>query len=565
MSEIQTIDAGLYRLMLCSGAALLRKKRGDIDKLNVFPVPDGDTGSNMCMTLNAVSAVPADGEDLSSYSEKASKAAMRGARGNSGVILSLFIRGTAKYFNGRSEASLEDLIMAFRCGAEEARKAVLKPVEGTILTVMRECCSADLSEYGCDMVEAMKTVYDHAEKVLARTPEMLPVLKKAGVVDSGGCGFCVVLCGMINALTGETDMNEESEPGAVGEYGEFDAEQFSDDDIRYTFCTECLLNRFSETTDDQTDELRKWLSENGDSIVMACDKEIIKIHVHTSIPFEAVERACLLGDPRLIKIENMRQQHSELISSGKGQKKLLPFLGQLGKNLSPLRQQSRETIREKKKYGIVSVVNGGGLSDLFKELGAAAVVNGGQSMNPSTDDILKAVSELCCETVFVLPNNSNIIMAANQAAELAEDVRINVIPSRTVPQGIAAMIAFEGNAEPEENIAAMTEAMKTVTTLSVTKAVRNAVLDDLSIRRKQYLGLVNNKIRYASDTIEECITSLAGTLKGKDTVTIYYGSGVSEKAAEKVSAIISNILGGVCTVDMVKGGQPIYPYIISAE
>ncbi len=565
MSETQKINAELYRLMLCSAASSLRKRRGEIDRLNVFPVPDGDTGSNMCMTLNAVSAVSSEGEDLSSYSEKAAKAAMRGARGNSGVILSLFIRGIAKAFNGSSEADTADLIKAFRSGAEEARKAVLKPVEGTILTVMRECCSADIETYGDDILEAMKIISGRADETLEKTPDMLPVLKKAGVVDSGGCGFCVALTGMIRALTGDVEEDGDTEGEPSKQLAAFDAEQFTDEDIKYTFCTECLLNRFSETTEEQTEELRGWLSENGDSIVMVCDSEIIKIHVHTSIPMEAVERACLLGDPRLIKIENMRQQHSELVSAGRNQKKLLPFLGQLGKSLGQQRPQVKETPQIKRKYGIVSVANGGGISDLFKELGAGAVINGGQSMNPSTGDILKAVTELNCEYAFVLPNNSNIIMAANQAAGMAEGVKITVIPSKTIPQGIAAMIAFEVTSEPEENAAEMTAALKNVTTLSVTRAVRNADIDGLSIRRRQYLGLVNNKIKYAADTIEECVASLAGTVAGKETITVYYGTGVSEKTAEKVSSILADAIGDGCSVDTVKGGQPVYPFIISAE
>lgn len=536
MQTTNIIDAELYLRMLRAGAAALNAGKADVNKLNVFPVPDGDTGTNMFLTLDSVNSLSSDGKTLSESAEDAARAAMRSARGNSGVILSLFFRGMAKTLSGHETADIPLVLEAFRTGAETARSAVLKPVEGTILTVMRECCAAGRDYPEDDLLKTFEILYAEAQETLKKTPDMLPALKRAKVVDSGGYGFTIVLSGMIRALKGETvEMPEERENGS----GEADFSMYSDEEITFSFCTECLANRKPETTQEEIDALRSYLSGMGDSIVMVSDDEIIKIHVHTNEPLTVLGKITELGIPQLIKVENMRQQHNELIVS--------------------------EEKKEKVPYGIITVANGDGLTDLFKELGAGYVVSGGQSMNPSANEFLKAIKHLNCENAILLPNNSNIVLTAQQAAKMCEDVKVGVVRSVTIPQGIAAMIAFDPSADLDENIENMTDATKAVTTLAITRAVRNADINDVKVLKKQFIGLADNNLVCANDTLEGCLRDLSGYLKNRDAITLYYGKGVKEETAKHLADVVREIAGDGCEPEVICGRQPIYHLIISAE
>jgi len=534
------IDGELYRTMLLSAAASLEAKKEEVNNLNVFPVPDGDTGTNMCLTIEAVrSPALMPNQSLSLYSEAAAKAMMRAARGNSGVILSLFFRGMAKAFAGNETADCELLTKAFRQGAEEARKAVQNPVEGTILTVMRECCSDDRKSETQDAAQLLEGFLYMAKETLKKTPEMLPALKRARVVDSGGCGFVAIVDGMKRALTGEAETDLSFGDGfSMRSAADFD--EFTEEEIRFAYCTECLLAKKNGLPEAAVSELSPFLASIGDSAVITDDDEIIKIHVHTNEPLTVLTRLVHMGDILFSKIENMKQQHKALSSE-------------------------KETDTPKKPYGIFAVTNGEGLGDVFKELGADRIIAGGQCMNPSADDFLKAIKSLPCEKAILLPNNPNIILAAQQAAELAEDVQVEVVRSVTVPQGISAMLSFDGNLSLDDNIANMSAALKGVTTLSVAKAAKDATANDLFVKKKQYIGLVDNSLRYAADTLEDCLKALAGEIKDKEIITVYYGKGVKEGDARHAADVIGEVLGQGCEIITVRGMQPIYSFIISAE
>ena len=548
---ITKIDGLLYRRMLCAGALALQNKKEEINNLNVFPVPDGDTGTNMFMTIDAVRSVDRSGiSSLAEYSAISAKDMMRSARGNSGVILSLFFRGVAKAFNGHDEADAALLTEAFRVGAEEARKAVLKPVEGTILTVMRECCAGEPCQSG-DIAELLTQFHRAASETLSRTPDMLPALKRARVVDSGGFGFTAILKGMLGVLTEDGEDSDDAAPPAPPRIesssqttnSEADFSEYSSSEITFAFCTECLLNRKPGISATKINNLRKYLGEIGDSVVMTEDDEIIKVHVHTNEPLNVLGRLASFGDIQFSKIENMKGQHARLSESSERQ----------------------EPEVERAPYALITVSNGAGLGDIFREAGADIIIAGGQSMNPSTDDFLKALKKFPCEKAIILPNNSNIVLTALQAARLAEGVEIEVVKSLTIPQGISALLAFDPSRSLAENVDEMTAAMSAVKTLTVTRAVKGMKGEKLIVSKNQILGIVDNELKYAADSLEECLQSLAGEISDREIITIYYGKGVSPEEAEQTAAILSNQLGPGHDILTINGEQPIYSYIISAE
>ncbi len=537
-----TIDGLEWRRLVMSGAAVLKSNCDVVNNLNVFPVPDGDTGTNMSMTMTGVLAGNHAGvASVASYSAAIAKDMMRAARGNSGVILSLFFRGMARAFDGHDTITPSILLDAVRQGAKAAAAAVEKPVEGTILTVMRECAANINVSDNTPFEHLIDDLHSSAEAVLAKTPEMLPALRRARVVDSGGYGFCRILEGMKRAIFGEKVQDVAPAEVEVNQAASFEA--FSTDEITFAFCTECLVDLHRELSDKTVSRLKKTLSAMGDSMVFTYDEEILKLHIHTDEPLKVLAMIFPLGALRASKIENMKLQHTELIQAAEEKPVSVP----------------------KKPYGIFAVSPGDGFSDVFKELGADGIIAGGQSMNPSAEDILDAMRQCPCETAIVLPNNGNIIMAARQAAELMEDTRVIVIPTKTLPQGISALFAFNETRSPDENAEEMTEAASAVTTLSFTRAVRDAEVDGKTVKARQFLGLQDGKVRSAEDRIEDAVTSMIPLVSDRELITLYYGQGVKEDAAEAVEQLLADTLGNSAEVSMVYGGQPLYPFIISAE
>lgn len=536
-----TIDGPLWRRLVMSGAATLNNKRETVNNLNVFPVPDGDTGTNMSMTMTGVLAGNHGGvASVAAYSAAIAKDMMRSARGNSGVILSLFFRGMARAFDGYDTITPAVLLDAVKQGAKAAAAAVEKPVEGTILTVMRECATDITVNEDTYFEQLLDRLHDNAEAVLAKTPEMLPALRRARVVDSGGYGFCRILEGMKRAIFGEETANTAVEEAEVRPAADFEA--FSTEEITFAFCTECLVDLHRQLSDKTAAKLKKTLSAMGDSMVFTYDEEILKLHIHTDEPLKVLAMIFPLGALRASKIENMKLQHTGLIEAA---------------------EQAPE--QPKKPYGIFAVSPGDGFSDVFKELGADGIIAGGQSMNPSAEDILDAIKQCPCETAIVLPNNSNIIMAARQAAELASGTNVIVIPTKTLPQGISALFAFNETREPEENAEEMTEAASAVTTLSFTRAVRDAEVDGKKVKERQVLGLQDGKVKSAEESYADAVTSMIPLISDRELITLYYGQGVKEDAAEDMEQLLADAFGNNAEVSVVYGGQPLYPFIISAE
>ena len=536
-----TIDGPLWRRLVMSGAATLNNKRETVNNLNVFPVPDGDTGTNMSMTMTGVLAGNHGGvASVAAYSAAIAKDMMRSARGNSGVILSLFFRGMARAFDGYDTITPAVLLDAVKQGAKAAAAAVEKPVEGTILTVMRECATDITVNEDTYFEQLLDRLHDNAEAVLAKTPEMLPALRRARVVDSGGYGFCRILEGMKRAIFGEETANTAVDEAEVRPAADFEA--FSTEEITFAFCTECLVDLHRQLSDKTAAKLKKTLSAMGDSMVFTYDEEILKLHIHTDEPLKVLAMIFPLGALRASKIENMKLQHTGLIEAA---------------------EQAPE--QPKKPYGIFAVSPGDGFSDVFKELGADGIIAGGQSMNPSAEDILDAIKQCPCETAIVLPNNSNIIMAARQAAELASGTNVIVIPTKTLPQGISALFAFNETRGPEENAEEMTEAASAVTTLSFTRAVRDAEVDGKKVKERQVLGLQDGKVKSAEESYADAVTSMIPLISDRELITLYYGQGVKEDAAEDMEQLLADAFGNNAEISVVYGGQPLYPFIISAE
>ena len=540
----QIINGADLRRMIISAAAAIEINKQALNDLNVFPVPDGDTGTNMSMTINAAAADLRKTEDpsLEKAAKVAASAMLRGARGNSGVILSLLFRGISKRLKGETSCDGTMWAEALQEGVDAAYKAVMKPAEGTILTVSRLGAAAakDAAAENNHIEFVHEAAIAEAKVALANTVNQNPVLKKAGVVDAGGKGWLVALEAMLSALQGNDVIVPEGMAADVKEAASFD--DFNTEDITFAYCTEFIIQR---ENDNDPEKLREFLSSLGDSLVLVDDDEIIKVHVHTNDPGKALHEAMDYGSFITVKIENMRLQHTEKVMS---EQELAPQIAE-----------------PEKALGVVSVCAGAGLADVFLNLGVDQIISGGQTMNPSTQDILEAVNKVPAETVFILPNNKNIIMAAEQVAGLTPK-SIVVIPTKTVPQGVTAMLSFNPEGSIEENTEALTEALGTVDTMQITYAARNSDFDGYDIHEGDYLALYGSQLFGTSQDIKVLLKSLAEKVRddGKEYITIYYGADVKEKHAQKAADLFADICPNA-DVNLLNGGQPVYYYLISAE
>lgn len=541
----QTINGADLRRMIISAAAAIENHKQGLNELNVFPVPDGDTGTNMSMTITAAAGDlrKADDPDLGTAAKIAASAMLRGARGNSGVILSLLFRGISRKLKGCTDCDGVLWAQALQEGVDAAYKAVMKPAEGTILTVSRlAAAKAQEASQENNFIEFVQNAaVEEAKIALANTVNQNPVLKKAGVVDAGGKGWLTALEAMLSSIQGEDVVAEAAgEAAAVKEAADFS--DFNTEDITFTYCTEFIVSR---ENDKDPEALRAFLSQLGDSLVLVDDDEIIKVHVHTNDPGKALSEAVHYGSFVTVKVENMRLQHTEKVMN---EKELAPQIAE-----------------PEKPLGVVSVCAGAGLADVFLNLGVDQIISGGQTMNPSTQDILEAVNKVPAETVFVLPNNKNIIMAAEQVDALTPK-HVVVIPSKTVPQGVTAMLAFSPEGAVEENTDAMTQALGNVDTMQITYAARNSDFDGYDIHEGDYLALYGSQLFGTSRDIKVLLKSLAEKVRddGKEYVTIYYGEDVKEKHAQKAADIFADICPDA-DVNLLSGGQPVYYYLISAE
>lgn len=556
--KVTNISAGQFQEMVQAGAARLQVNAEFVNSLNVFPVPDGDTGTNMnlSMTSGAKAVADATSEKVGDLATTLSKGLLMGARGNSGVILSQLFRGFAKAIPTVETLTAPELAQAFTHGVETAYKAVMKPVEGTILTVARIA-----AEYGekkaqtsDDCVEVMKAVLHGAKRALAKTPDLLPVLKEVGVVDSGGQGLLFIYEGFLNALTGEYQANEVYEPTPAAMDEMVNAEhhrsvqgQMATEDIKFGYCTEIMVKIGEGPTVDSTfdyETFRNYLNELGDSLLVVNDDEIIKVHVHTEHPGEVMNYGQKFGSLIKIKVDNMRVQHETILEHD---------------------QPSAAVKRPRTPYAIIAIAAGDGLNKLFTSLGASYVISGGQTMNPSTEDIVTAINEVNADQVIVLPNNKNIFMAAQQAAEVS-DIPVAVVETRTISQGMTAMLAFNEQATLAENQQAMTEILSSVVSGSVTHAIRNTAIDGIEITEGDFLGMVDGKIvvsvpdRFSAsmDTLQKMISDET------EIVTIIIGEEGKAKEAAKIEAALTEIYPEI-EVEIHQGDQPVYPYLFSAE
>ena len=558
---IKTIDGAAFSRMMLSAAAEIDLNKQKVNELNVFPVPDGDTGTNMSMTLSAASTElrKADGITLTKAADKTASALLRGARGNSGVILSLLFRGFSKSLKGKLEADGKDFAAALTAGVEAAYKAVMKPAEGTILTVSRLTADAarDLAVENNEIEYVLQHCLDTAHAALDNTVNQNPVLKKAGVVDAGGMGFCLILRGMLESLRGNDIVCEDT--GAVNEEADFGI--FDSEDISFAFDTVFIVRKREDIT--SLDPLREYLGSIGDSLVIGEDDEAFKVHVHTNIPGDALSEAQKYGTLELAKIENMRLQHDDLTAGRKARS--TDDLEAVEKELENQPAKQEAPAEPEKRYGSVAVCAGAGLAGVFRDLGVDEIIEGGQTMNPSTEDILHAIEKAPAEIVFVLPNNKNIIMAAQAAAELASR-EVVVIPTKTVPQGISAMLAFDAAMEPEENEAAMTDCLSGVMTMQITYAARDSDFDGFDIHAGDYLGLCDGALAGTTREITTLLASLADKAAeaGKEFINIFYGADIQEPDAEAALELFRQHAPDA-EVNLVSGGQPIYYYLISAE
>ena len=558
---IKTIDGAAFSRMMLSAAAEIDLNKQKVNELNVFPVPDGDTGTNMSMTLSAASTElrKADGITLTKAADKTASALLRGARGNSGVILSLLFRGFSKSLKGKLEADGKDFAAALTAGVEAAYKAVMKPAEGTILTVSRLTADAarDLAEENNEIEYVLQHCLDTAHAALDNTVNQNPVLKKAGVVDAGGMGFCLILRGMLESLRGNDIVCEDTgTTNKEADFGIFDSE-----DITFAFDTVFIVRKREDIT--SLDPLREYLGSIGDSLVIGEDDEAFKVHVHTNIPGDALSEAQKYGTLELAKIENMRLQHDDLTAGRKARS--TDDLETVEKELESQPAEQAAPAEPEKRYGSVAVCAGAGLAGVFRDLGVDEIIEGGQTMNPSTEDILHAIEKTPAEIVFVLPNNKNIIMAAQAAAELASR-EVVVIPTKTVPQGISAMLSFDAAMEPSENEAAMTGCLSGVMTMQITYAARDSDFDGFDIHAGDYLGLCDGALAGTAREITTLLASLADKAAeaGKEFINIFYGADIQEPDAEAALELFRQHAPDA-EVNLVSGGQPIYYYLISAE
>lgn len=572
---ISTIDAGMLKNAFLAGAKGLEAKKDWINELNVFPVPDGDTGTNMTLTIMAAAKEVAELENptMDQLAKAISSGSLRGARGNSGVILSQLLRGFTKEIKAVEEIDTTILANAMVRGTETAYKAVMKPKEGTILTVAKAMADKglEMASQTDDIEEFVKQVIEYGDYVLSQTPEMLPVLKQAGVVDSGGQGLMQVVKGAVDGLLGRTvDFSLDTVPDsgnrpAAGEKAARGAARTDIDtaDIKFGYCTEFIINLEKVYTDKDETELKSYLESIGDSLVVVSDDEIVKVHVHTNHPGLAFEKALAYGSLSRMKIDNMREEHQE---------RVIQDSERLAREQAAREQEDKdkatgeEAPSERREYGFIAVSSGEGLSDIFRGIGADCLIEGGQTMNPSTEDMLKAIERVNAENIFILPNNKNIIMAAQQARDLTEDKNIIVIPSRTVPQGITALVNFMPDLGPEENTQTMTEEMGNVRTAQITYAVRTTNIDGIDIEEGDIMALGDHGILAVGKSVDGVALEAMKEMLDDESelVTIYYGADVSEHEAKVLEEQAQEQYPDK-EIELQYGGQPIYYYLISAE
>ena len=551
---VKTINTELLQKMFLAGAANLEAKKEFINELNVFPVPDGDTGTNMTLTiLSAAKEVKAlDNPDMVAIAKAISSGSLRGARGNSGVILSQLLRGFTKEIREHKEIDTITLAKACERATATAYKAVMKPKEGTILTVAKGASqkAAELAETTEDLDTFISEVINYAQEVLEKTPEMLPVLKEAGVVDSGGQGLLEVMRGAYDAFQGK-EIDYSAIEASAGTKMVKPSEQ-AETEIKFGYCTEFIIMLEKEFTAKDETEFKAYLESIGDSIVCVADDDIVKIHVHTNDPGLAIQRALTYGQLSRMKIDNMREEHQE----------------RLIKDAEKLAAQQAEAKKAepRKEVGFIAVSIGEGMNEIFRELGADYIIEGGQTMNPSTEDMLNAIDQVNAEHIFILPNNKNIILAANQAQTLTEDKDIIVVPSKTVPQGITAIINYMPDADAQTNLEAMIEGIGNVKTGQVTYAVRDTHIDDKEIHEGDIMGIGDSGILAVGQSVEETTKEMLAQLVDEDTelISLYYGQDVQEESAENFAQEIEDLYPDV-DVDVHSGGQPIYYYVLSVE
>ena len=568
--EVTTINAELFAKMFLAGANNLEAKKEWINELNVFPVPDGDTGTNMSMTImSAAKEVMAiENPTMASLAKAISSGSLRGARGNSGVILSQLFRGFTKIIAEYDELNVRILSEAFQKATETAYKAVMKPKEGTILTVAKGMSdkALELGEETDDLVYFCEEIIKEGDHVLSKTPDMLPVLKQAGVVDSGGQGLMQVLKGALDALNGkEVDYTIEMPSGDAAATANSYIDAQAEQEITFTYCTQFLIMLEHPFTEKQENEFKGYLESIGDSIVVVADDEIVKVHVHTNDPGMAMQKGLSYGSLTTIIIENMRLERDEKISAMK-EKEMQSAQNAEAEIKAAEEQEAEETPVEEKEMGFISVSIGEGINEIFKGLGVDYIIEGGQTMNPSTEDMLVAIEKVHAKNIFILPNNKNIIMAANQAAILTEDKNVIVIPTKTIPQGITALINYIPDSTPEDNEERMTEEIQLVKTGQVTYAVRDTVIDDKEIRQGDYMGIGDKGILSVGTDMEKTTLTMIAEMIDEDSaiVSIYYGEEMEESAAEALAEKIENSYPDV-EVEVHSGGQPIYYYVISVE
>ena len=560
--EITSINTESLSRMFLAGAKNLEAKKEWINELNVFPVPDGDTGTNMTMTImSAKREVESCKETMSDIAKAMSTGSLRGARGNSGVILSQLLRGFSKKIGDKTEIGVIEIADAFQKAVETAYKAVMKPKEGTILTVARgiatkarECAGTDIT-----LEEFCETIIKHGDEVLASTPELLPVLKEAGVVDSGGQGLMEVLKGAVDCILGRVVI-ADTKPSGAGVSG-VDNPKYSEDlsaDIKFGYCTEFIINLEKPYGIKEEEDLKQFLESIGDSIVCVSDDEIVKIHVHTNHPGQAFEKGLTLGYLSNMKVDNMRLEHHEKVIKQAEREEAA--------RQEAARQAEKEKQQPKKQYGFIAVSMGDGLKEFFTELGVDYVIEGGQTMNPSTEDMLNAIEKVHAENIFIFPNNKNVVLAANQAAGLCEDKNIIVLATANAPQGISAMIAFDSTMTLEDNKNNMLEAVSNVKSGQVTYAVRDTSIDGKAIHEGDIMGIGDKGLVSVGNDISDVTFDLIKDAVDEDSelISIYYGADVKKEDAEAFAARVEESFPD-CDVQNYYGGQPIYYYIVSVE
>lgn len=551
--ELKTINAELLAKMFKQGTFELNKNKNIVDALNVFPVPDGDTGTNMSLTMNSAieGLLKQSFDNVDDVAKSMSKGSLMGARGNSGVILSQIFRGFAKGCKGKTELTSQDLCVAFKDAADTAYSAVLKPVEGTILTVIRKIAdkAVEYTNEDLDVIELMKLLIKKGEETLEKTPDFLPVLKQAGVVDAGGKGLIFILQGCLDAMEGkEVDFASIK----MSQAAEAPAQNIiNTDDIVFAYCTEFIIE--GENMDGQ--KLKAVIEKMGDSMVFVQDEELIKVHIHTNNPGTALEEALKFGSLKKVKIENMKDQHSSIVEGAHGYELI---------EETPVQASASDVVYDE-DFGFIGVAMGEGFVNIFKDLGIQGNIIGGQTMNPSTEDFMNEIENCQSRHIFLFPNNSNIIMAANQAKELS-DKDVYVIPTKTMPQCIAAMLKFDRDLTADENYQGMCDSLSSVKTIQITYSVRDTVINDMEIKKDDYLAVADGDIKSVGQEIEDVVFQSIEKTKNEDSeiLSIYYGADVSEEEAEALKEKLEDQFPEF-EIDLYSGGQPIYYYVMSIE